>query len=683
MSIFDSYMSENNLKEAIDIKPFHTVKDKQDKEILDWLNSAAESLLKYSKNRHQQLKSNLAAYRGYRHGYEKQTPRREYLPLPTTRRERLTVNHLFDLVETKVAQLGRLKPSVQLLPKNDEFGDKNSAKASKLLLDHYFDLVNFDAINTTRQRQTKIFGEAYTFVTWDKYAGDKHPLAGQIIEDGTKVPEELTVGDVKLEVEVPWRVLIDPADKYEKTKFAFRIHIEHVEDLKLEYPEHKKKIRVNDASTLFDYSTLDTVKMKDHVVVYEFWHKKTKACPKGFYAKFTKDVLLDSEENMYSHGEFPFVRSTDLDVPNVLHGISQLENIKQIQNAHDRISSLIAKNVYLTAHPKWMVPKGAVKLESLGNDATVVQYQGQIPPQLATYQSNSPEVYNFRESLASDMERIYSVHGVSRGAPPSGITAAVALQFLNEQEAERASDDVAKLGMYVKDIAKKVLSVMGDYYETDDNRMVRILGKENKFLLRHFDAANLSKPYDVKIDLGNALADTKAAQTQRIIELVQYKPDALSGEQVIEMLDLGKADKLINQVTLAVRTAESEVEDMLEGKPVADPEPWEDLIVHWRVKVKAIQARSFKEEVPPELREVLKENIKIIEFLMTEKAKENPKFQSEVAQLSLFPIFYKEGFTAQSAQQQELTVQGQANRGEEITGSIPATNPSPLPNEPQ
>jgi hypothetical protein len=263
-----------------------------------------------------------------------------------------------------------------------------------------------------------------------------------------------------------------------------------------------------------------------------------------------------------------------------------------------------------------MVPKGAVKLESLGNDATVVQYQGQVAPQLATYQSNSPEVYNFRESLASDMERIYSVHGVSRGAPPSGITAAVALQFLNEQEAERASDDVAKLGMYVKDVSKKVLSVMGDYYETEDNRLVRILGKENKFLLRHFDAANLSKPYDVKIDLGNALADTKAAQTQRIIELVQYKPDALSGEQVIEMLDLGKADKLINQVTLAVRTAESEVEDMLEGKPVADPEPWEDLIVHWRVKVKAIQARSFKEEVPPELREVLKENIKIIEFLI-------------------------------------------------------------------
>ena len=170
---------------------------------------------------------------------------------------------------------------------------------------------------------------------------------------------------------------------------------------------------------------------------------------------------------------------------------------------------------------------------------------------------------------------------------------------------------------------------------------------------------------------------------QRIIELVQYKPDALSGEQVIELLDLGKADKMINQVTLAVRTAESEVEDMMEGKEIADPEPWEDLIVHWRVKVKAIQSRSFKEEVPPEIREVLKENIKMIEFLMTEKAKENPKFQSEVAQLSLFPIFYKEGFTAQSAEQQALTVQGQSNRGEEITGQIPATNPSPLPNEPQ
>lgn len=681
MSIFDSYLGDKGNQQAIEIKPFHTVKDKDEKNILNWLNSAAESLLKYSKTRHQSLKSNLAAYRGYSHGYEKSTPRREYLP--TSKREKLTVNHLFDLVETKVAQLGRLKPSVQLLPKNDEFGDKNSAKASKLLLDHYFDIKDFDRTNTRNLRHKKLFGESYTFITWDKYAGDKHPAAGTVLEDGTEVPKDLTVGEVCLEMEVPWRVLLEPADKFEKSKFAFRIHIEHIEDLKLEYPEKKKEIKANDAATLFDYSTLESVKMKDHVVVYEFWHKKTKNCPQGFYAKFTKDVLLEHEQNMYTHGEFPFVRDTDLDIPGVMHGVSQLDNIKEIQNMHNKISSLIAKNIYLTAHPKWMVPKGAVKIESLGNDATVVQYQGPVMPQLATYQSNSSEVYSFRESLATDMERIYSVHGVSRGQPPSGITAAVALQFLNEQEAERASDDVAKLSLYIKNVAKKVLAVMGDYYETDDNRMVRILGKENRFLLRHFDAANLSKPYDVKIDLGNALADSKPAQMQRIIELVQYKPDALSGEQIIEMLDLGKADKMINQVTLAVRTAESEVEDMMEGKEIADPEPWEDLIVHWRVKVKAIQSRSFKEEVPPEIREVLKENIKMIEFLMTEKAKENPKFQAEVAQLSLFPIFYKEGFTAQSAEQQALTVQGQSNRGEEITGQIPAANPSPLPNEPQ
>ena len=96
-----------------------------------------------------------------------------------------------------------------------------------------------------------------------------------------------------------------------------------------------------------------------------------------------------------------------------------------------------------------------------------------------------------------------------------------------------------------------------------------------------------------------------------------------------------------------------------------------------------MQARSFKEEVPPEMREALKEHVAIHEFIMMQKAQENPLFQAKLAQLDHFPMFYREGFVPQSAEQQQAIVNGQTNQGTEVTGAIPASDPAPLPGEPQ
>lgn len=684
--IFDNYLNDHKMRnEPLDIKPFHTVLEKDSKDILKWLNTSSESLMKHQNSRHHWLKQNLAAYRGLQRGYlNRSTPRREHLPM--TKVDRLVVNHLYDIVETRVAQLTRLKPSIQVLPKNDEFQDKNAARASKMLIDHLFEQNDFDGMERQVQRHKKIFGESYLFIEWDDKKGDMHPDAGKEIMDEetgeiVKVPEDLKVGDVCYELEVPWRVLIEQKECFEKAKYGFRIKVEHIDDLKREYPDKKDSIKSSDSTMIFDYSTLENLQMKDSIICMEFYHKGCDSVPNGYYAKFTKDVILESGESPYSHKCFPFERITDLDIPHQMYGAAQMDQVREIQKEHNNLSTLISKNIWLAAHPKWLLPKGACKIEALGNDATIVQYQGPVAPQMAQVVPNSPEVYAFRDKLKEEMEQISAVHGVSRGQPPSGVTAAVALQFLNEQEAERSSDEIAKKNDFVKRVARKTLSVAGDYYEIDDGRTMRILGKENKFLLRHFDAANLSKPYDIKIDLGNAIADSKAGKTQRIIEVLQYAPETLSPAQVIDLLDLGDYEKTVNLTTMAVRSAESEVEDILEGRPVADPEPHEDLITHWRVKVKAMQQRSFKEEVPPEFRATLKENVMLLEFLMFEKAGENPKFQAELATLSLFPIFYKPGIIPQSAEQQALTVQGQANRGEEITGQIPASSPSPLPGE--
>ena len=223
------------------------------------------------------------------------------------------------------------------------------------------------------------------------------------------------------------------------------------------------------------------------------------------------------------------------------------------------------------------MPKGACKIEQLGNDNTIVQYQGPVPPQLAQVASNPSEVYAFREQIKQDMQTVYGNHGISRGEVPKGITAASALQFLNELENERNSTDISKHSFLVLDIAKMSVAIAGDYYDVDDGRMLRIVGDSNKHLIKHFDVANLNKDYDIRFDNSTGLPETKSAKIQRIMDTMQRNPNLFSPERWEELLDLGSSERMIKLSTDAIQAADSENEDILAREPVGIPQDrdWE------------------------------------------------------------------------------------------------------------
>ena len=687
MSLFDDLVESGSNK--TNLKPYHSIKDKGEKEHLNWLNEVTETLQKQAVSRTKVQRGNLEAYRGVS---TSGLPVRRSESLKFNKSSKFVINHLYDIVETKVSQMCRMKPAVDILPTNDEFEDKNAANAVKMLINHLWYMNDIDAIMQKIQRQSRIFGEAYLFIEWDKDLGDIHPKVveakskgidlelmneeGQVVVDeegnAKKIDLDLPIkiGDIKYKIETPWRVFLQRRKKFEDVEYAIKVNVTPVEDLKKDYPQFKDQIKSETKVKLYDQEDLTDRLLEEEVLVYEFFHKQVKNCRKGAYVKYTKDVILEESVLPYSHGELPFERLTDIDVPEQLNGVSGFDLIKPIQNMHNNLSTLLAKNIYLTGHAKWVMPRGACKIEALGNDSTIVQYQGPVAPQLMQTAPNPREAYTFRDMLVQEMGQVYGVQGVSRGTPPKGITAGVALQFLNEQEQERSTTDVSKHNNFVQKIARKTIAVAGDYYAPDDGRMLRIVGKDNKYSIRHFDSANLSKDYDVRVQVGTALPESKAGKMQRIIEIMQMKPDLLSNERWIDLLEFGNVDKMNTLLTVAVKCAESENEDLLAGKYVGEPMEWEDHIVHWRTHVRAMQSRSFKEETPLEVQKSIVDHIAVTEFAMTEKAQSNPNYEAKLAELPNFPIF-PAGFIPQSREQQEIVVQGQANRGDTVTGIIP------------
>lgn len=664
--------------------PFFTMKGKSEQELLKWLKESVKEREKFHEDFFKKCRCHLTAYAGkYFKTAGRQSDSLEYRPSLKT--SKYFVNHLYEMTENLVSRMTRVKPAVEIIPSNDEYEDKNAAKSVKLLLQHLWYINDTDTLTQKVHRQKYIFGESYLNIDWDKTKGDLHPdyvnkkdLSDSEIKELHK-EGKLKTGDVCYSIELPWEVLPECGNDYSKTKSIILTDCKHIEEIKYEYPG--KDIKADKDLTSFSLTSMKDETLSKHVKVHTFYYKADEHFPKGKKIIFTNNVILSDEDDIgFSHGDFPVIRLTDIDIPGQLHGMSRYEQTLILQNAHNNLSQSIMKNEFLMAAPKWVMPRGAAKLEQLANGRTVIQYQGAVPPQLVQMNPTSPTSFNFRDKTEIELGTIMGVHQVSRGEPPKGITAAVALQFLNEQETERAISDIAKHNNFIVEMAKKSISVAGDHYQVDDGRMLRLLGKENKYLIKYFDTANLHKDYDIKIQNSSALPESKSARMERILQTMQYAPTLFTQERWAELLEFGSTEKMHTLITEAIQAAESECEDLLEGNPVEEPKEWEDLIIHLRVHYKKMQARSFKEDVSFANRMAFIQHVKVTEMLAAQRAQTNPLFASKLAQLEQYPMFWKAPVPP-SREQSEMLVQGQANMGMPITAAVPAQEPGSFPGE--
>jgi hypothetical protein len=658
------------------IKAFHKVNKNNKKELLEWLKGVSHSLQEQAEQRTRQQRSNLLMYRGIALKRRDLDRDRIYRGKRLNRVQKLVIPHVHDLTETRISQITRIKPAVDVRPANNEWEDRASAKVVELIIKHLWYTNNVDYDIQKLHRQTRIFGESYMWAEWDDYKGDLHPLYVKAkdmgleevtLENGKKasLKKPIKVGDIKYIVELPWRVLLQRKVQFCDVEYCFRVKLIPTERLQDKYKD--KTIKASEDLRLFDIGDMTDKLLEDHTLVFEFWHKETEDVPEGFHAEFTLDKLLHSGPHPYSFKGFPFVRLTDMDLPHQLNGVSKYELIAPIANMYNNLNTLISKNIWLTAHSKWMMPRGAAKIEQLGNDNTVVQYQGPVPPTLVQAAPNPPEVYKYKDELLRDMQTIYGSHGISRGEIPIGITATSALTFLNELESQRASTEISKHGFTLTDLAKLTVSIVGDKYEIDDGRMIRIVGESNQYMIRHFDTAHLHKAYDIRFNVGTSLPDSKAGSRQIILDMMQRNPTGNSMERWEELLEVGNTEKAVDLQTAAIKSADSENEDLAAGRPVSSPEIFEDHISHWMSHSRFVQSRQFKEEMNPENRKAVLDHLFWTEEAIIDKMKNSPQFEARVAGLNLFPILNHKGYVpARGLEHQMAVVQGSANKEGEI-----------------
>jgi hypothetical protein len=651
----DLELKDNSKLWTIDWK----TKDKaKQKEVLKWLNDDWADKFSAAQPRIRTYRENLALYKGihYRSQETRTQDFRRDAGDRSIRNPKIVVNHIYDMVESRVAKFNRKRPSIAVLPNTSEWDDRVNSKLGEKLLKHLWRQQDFDGVMRDNDRMTDIFGNGYVKVHFNKNAGPIHPLYKKAKEMGVeidkldksgeaittekgervKLKEWVKIGEIEYEILDPAKIFPEKKDKWEDVDHVTEITYVNIDELKAMYPNKEKDIKKR-TGTRFDPEGMEEVNLRNEVPVRILWHKQTRFLPQGAKIVYTEDAILEVDDLPFKHGCLPFLRMSDIDVPTELHGRSFISVIKQLQRHYNNLASGVARNHGLASAPKWVMPAGAAKISSLNNEVTIIEYKGGVPPTLQSMNPTGVEIFNYMEKLEQNIEKLSGVHGISRGTPPPGIRAGVALQFLDEQEAERENNRVAKRNRFIIDIAKMTLSLMSQYYKKEDGRLLKIVGKDNEYAVESFEVADFDNGYDVQILNSSALPDSKAGKIQSIMDLSQSFPTLFSQEQIVDMLDLAADEKFKDGATIAVKSAESENESMLSGKPIEEPKAWEDLLVHYEVHLKALQSRQYKDLVPSEYQSALMEHIEITEMLIWKKCKENPVFMQKM--IALFPQF--------------------------------------------
>lgn len=631
-----------------EISPFWALGDiSNEQEVSKWFNQTIDACHSYYRNLFNIQMDNLLLYKGAQWLAADRAANRllDRQGVANTRNPRIVINHLADFVTQWVSRLTRYRPAVAIYPARAVQGDADDAKIAKKVLDYIWYQAKIDEILQEFVRQMKIFGEAYLWITWDPRKGDVHPEwlqaqeAGQMVPilgpDGNPIKNEKgepmfmqtapRVGEVDYTIDAPWHVFDQPRRKRKDIDWSIRWSFQDLEYVKAKYPNKADKIKPDaEPDNLYAAYRLDIGRLKNQVVVYEFYHRSHEFLDKGRYIKYVKDCVLENTDLPYEHGQIPYIYMADMEIPDQCRGMSFFQQLYPIQHQINATYSLIYKALVLYAHPKMVIQDGTCDMQQLLNESTVVQYSGNVPPQLLTQSPVTPELFQHGRNLEELANKLSGVFTMSRGEAPSGVRAAKALRVLEEQEDKRAYVTAIKYNnIGLVENAKMTLSTAGTYYQSADGRLANIVGKDNEYEILKFQATNLSKPYHVRVENTTALSQSPAARIDEIVELSQMQFDPrsiISREQAIQLLDLTASEQFKDISTRAVKCALSENDDFLAGRPVSPPVETEDFIAHWKIHVQMFQSRDWKELVSPEKKAAAQQHLMITEYGMWKKA---------------------------------------------------------------
>ena len=362
-------------------------------------------------------------------------------------------------------------------------------------------------------------------------------------------------------------ILVSPVDKKGPSELA-----------RNSQPDQRK------TSTVYEF-WLDDETTEQQEITNEDGTKETqtkKTYPNGrlITIQINGKVLLQDTANPYKHKRKPFVRLVDKILPRQFWGEGECKVLMDQQRIINKVMGNVIDYTTLMANPTWLTENGnGVDPEKLTNAyAQIIQVQAgklntikrDVPPAM---QSGMLDLLQF---MLNQGQRISGVTEMSQGRSQQGVTAAAAIQSLQEAAQTRIRLMERNMGVSLGQLGYQVMSLMMQFYT--EPRVARITNKENtwpkyfeffvedngdgtvKYNKRDYNYDEPTKRYtpgdwqtgetkgvmDIKVLAGTSLPFAKTQRANVAFRL--YDSKAIDVEELLDALDWPNKEKLMERL---------------------------------------------------------------------------------------------------------------------------------------
>lgn len=472
---------------------------------------------------------------------------------------RQTVNLIRPMIRTEIARLVSQKPTATVIPATSSDSDMFAAQAGEQVWEFLQQRHNFQALMRRTAFWASMTGVGFIKTWWDpNYTDVNYNLAAP-----PGMEPEPAQGDVCFGVSTPFNVFVPDllSEDIEDQPYVFEAYTKPVAWVK-KFWGVDAAANVASRNELIEPTYLNIPSSNsakpDSVLIIEAWVKPggCELLPDGGMLTLVGDKVVQEPQPFYSHGEFPFAK-VDHVMSGKFYADSVLVDINPLQKEYNRTRSHIVESKNRMARPQLLAALGSIDPTKVTSEpGLIILYKPGLPPPTPLVMQPLPSyVLEEQDRIKADMEDISGQHQVSRGqSPGSGVTAATAISFLQERDDSIMGTTYASVEAATEKVARQALSLVVDYWQLP--RIVSTTGLDQSFDSFELKGSDIATGKNIRVEGGSALPTSKPARQALLMDLV--KLGVISGDQMLDLLDIGGVQKLTERIRVDLRQAQRE-----------------------------------------------------------------------------------------------------------------------------
>ncbi len=426
---------------------------------------------------------------------------------------RRSFNHIAPTVDTRLARLAKVRPTLEVRAFSDSEEDMKTARLATNILRSVKSRVDLDGVISRATLWSEVCGTSFYKVVWNFDAGS---VIGTD-ERGHSLHE----GDVNVVPLSPFEIFPDDLTAPTMSEVKSIIHAKAVP-----VSEIKEKFGVEIAGrTITDfafapYSSASGWKrpidgspspvLEDREILIERYTRPNGEYPEGRLEIVAGERLLFEGPLPYKNGDrgertLPFIRQTGIELAGSFFGTSVVDRMIPLQRAYNAVRN--RKHEFLNRLTSGVVAveDGSVDAEELAQDGLypgkiLVYRQGSAAPAFLDCGSFPAEFREEEERIANEFVLVSGMSEISRNsANPTNVVSAVGLQLLLDQDTNRMHQAVESVERAVKEAGKQILHLYKQFAAA--KRLLAMTGTGGHTELYYFDASDISAD-DVVFETG-------------------------------------------------------------------------------------------------------------------------------------------------------------------------------------